>query len=75
MSKKGIYPSEALDQVFAEDRFTNAGEAINVLFEELMLATTPCKKEIFQALHFLAADSNLTKIAFEIEDLGPQEVL
>lgn len=68
-------PCNALDAIFAEERFTCSGDAINTLFEELMLAVNPSKMEIYQALHFLAARNNMTKVAFEIEDLGPEAVL
>lgn len=57
------------------DRFTCSADAIFTLFEELMLSVKPSKQEIYEALKFLAARCQMTRVAFEIEDLGPEEVL
>jgi len=55
--------------------FTCPADAVFALYQELMEVDEPSRVEIQRALHYLALNFGMTRVGFEIEDLGPEGVL
>ena len=63
------------DDTDPNSRFLCDADAIFVLFEELCLAKEVTQENVFRALYYLVRTHGMHKVAFEMEDLGPDHIL